>query len=294
MLLKKATDYITIIFAGILYAIALKYFILPSKVILTGTEGIAASLSYYYDDYWLFIVLYIVFQSLLMIFAYFSVSKSFTLRTIMVVGTVIIFLSLLPEFSFAKPEPHNERIILVIFGGILAGTAKAIAFQKNGSTGDEDIPGAYFAMKYLKPVGKIAVVAAVFSTGFGLIMEYLKTSNFEYIINTLMYTSIYIFISAETLNNLYNKFKITMVVIITKKCDQIGDAITSELSHRTYTKQEGIGGKSGSPLRMIRTIITKEELTKIIDIVEKTDPESFYYHHDIEGVSRRYYIEPMK
>jgi hypothetical protein len=37
--------------AGALYAIALKYFVLPSKVILTGTEGIASALSYYFDSF---------------------------------------------------------------------------------------------------------------------------------------------------------------------------------------------------------------------------------------------------
>ena len=58
-------DYAMTIGAGALYAIALKYFVLPSKVILTGTEGIATALSYYFDSYWLFIILYLIFQRIL-------------------------------------------------------------------------------------------------------------------------------------------------------------------------------------------------------------------------------------
>jgi len=65
-------SYTVIVFAGILYAIALKYFILPSKVILTGTEGIATALSYYFESFNLFIVLYVIFQALLLVFAFYA------------------------------------------------------------------------------------------------------------------------------------------------------------------------------------------------------------------------------
>ena len=286
-------EYTMIIGAGALYAIALKYFVLPSKVILTGTEGIASALSYYFDSFWLFIILYIIFQSILMVFAFARVSHMFAMRSLMVVATVVLFLAFLPEFRFAEPEPWNERIILVIFGGLLAGVAKAVAFQNRGCTGDEDILGAYFAMKYLKPVGSIAVFAAIGSTTFGLIMDFMKTGDFETVINTLMYTCIFIFISAQTLNNLYRKFKIKMVAIITRDHESVGQAITTAFDHRTYTVKRGLGGHSGESFWVIRSIITAEELPQLIDAIENADPDCFYFYHDIEGVSRRYYIKPI-
>lgn len=286
-------EYTMTIGAGALYAVALKYFVLPSEVILTGTEGIASALSYYFDSYSLFIALYLLFQTILLIFAFARVSKVFATRSLIVVATVVLFLTFLPDLRFAQPEPQNERIILVIFGGLLAGLAKAIAFRNRGSTGDEDILGAYFAMKYLKPVGSIAVFSAIGSTTFGLIMTFLKTGDFETVVNTLMYTCIYIFASTETLNNLYRKFKITMVAIITREYKIVGKAITTTFDHRTYTVQQGIGGRSDESFWMVRTVITHEELPQLIDAIELADPDCFYYHHDIEGVSRRYYIAPI-
>lgn len=144
---KKSTQYTILIFAGFLYAVALKYFVLPSNVILTGSEGIATALSYYFDSYSLFLILYLVFQSILLVFAYKKVSRNFAVRSIMVVLTTVFFLTFLPDMEFASPEPQNERIILVLFGGIIAGVAKALAFQNRGSTGDEDIIGAYVSLK---------------------------------------------------------------------------------------------------------------------------------------------------
>lgn len=290
---KGLFDYIVIVFAGALYAVGLKYFVLPSQVILTGTEGIAAALSYYFENYWLFIILYLAFQSALLIFAFKRVSRTFALRSLIVVATVTLWLTILPELKFAQPEPQNERITLVIFGGLLTGVAKALAFQNRGSTGDEDIVGAYLATKYLKPVGSISILAAVVSTIFGLAMNLLKNGKFEPVVNTLMYTCIYIFISTETLDNFYHKFKIAILAIITRQPEIIGESIEATYPHRTYIVQQGIGGYTGISFYMVRTIVTHEELPDLIKSIERVDPECFHYYHDINGISRRYYISPI-
>lgn len=290
---RLLTEYGLICLAGALYAVALKYFVLPSKVVLTGTEGIATALSYYFDSYIVFIVLYVVFQVALLGFAFARVGRVFARRSLIVVTTVVVALLILPELRFAQPEPQNERIILVLFGGLLSGVAKAMAFTNRGSTGDEDILAAYFAIKYLKPVGSIAIFAAVGSTTFGLAMDLIKNGEFESVVNTLMYTCIYIFASVETLNNLYRKFKITMLAIITRQPKAIGGAVQTTSAHRTYTVHQGTGGRSGESFDIVRTIITHEELPQFIAAIQLADPECFYYYHDIEGVSGRYYIAPI-
>ena len=286
-------SYAIILFAGLLYAIALKYFLFPAGVILTGSEGIAVAVSYYLDRTEVFIVLYAIFQTILMIFAYQRISRTFALRSMLVVFSVIIGLLILPELQIARPEPHNDRMMLVLFGGLLTGVAKALAFQNRGSTGDEDIVAAYFAMKYLKPVGSIAVIAAVISTAFGLGLQLLKGDDFSHLINTLMYTSLYIFVSTETLNNLYHKFKLTMLVVITDHPETIGSTIKETSTHRTYTIHQGIGGHTDKPFSMVRTIVTLEELPSLLTAIDAALPNSFYYHHEVEGVSQRYYISPI-
>jgi uncharacterized membrane-anchored protein YitT (DUF2179 family) len=279
--------------AGLLYAAALKYFVFPAKVILTGTEGIAAAFAYYFDSDSLFLLLYAVAQSLLIAFAFAKVSRTFAFRSMLTVGTVLLSLPLLPAMEFASPESYNERIILVLFGGILAGIAKAIALRLRGSTGDEDILGAYFAMKYLKPVGSIAVIAAVISTAFGLGLDFLKNQRIEPVVNTLMYTAIYIFASTETLNNFFRKFKLVMITVFGKDPEQIGATITRVAPHRTFTVQHGTGGYSCEPIHLVRTIVTHEELPDVLDAISAGCPNAFHFHHDIEGVSGNYYIKPI-
>ncbi|MEM7682447.1 MAG: YitT family protein [Planctomycetota bacterium] len=288
-----AFDYAALLLAGAMYAVALRYFVLPSRVVLTGTEGVAAALSYYFESPALFVVLYLVFQACLLVFARLRVSPVFALRSAVVVGVTALGLLLLPAMQFASPESTGERLILVIFGGLIAGVSKALAFTHRGSTGDEDVLGAYFAMKYLKPVGAVAIVAAVFSTAFGLGLEWAKNGVFESVVNTLMYTCVYIFMSAETLNNLYRKFQLTMLCVVTRVPDDVGKAIRSVSEHRTFTVQDGVGGHTGEPYRMVRAIVTHEELPEMLEAIEAAAPNCFYYHHDIEGTSKRYYIKPI-
>ena len=286
-------DYLSVVLAGVMYAVALRYFVLPSRVVLTGTEGVAAALSYYFESGALFIGLYLVFQLALLAFAFFKVGRVFAVRTLVVVATVVTGLTALPEMQFASPESTGERLILVIFGGLIAGVAKALAFHHRGSTGDEDVLGAYFAMRFLKPVGSIAIFAAIISTAFGLTLEYLKTGQLETVVNTLMYTCVYIFASAETLNNLYRKFQLTMICVITREPERAGDAIRGVSEHRTYIIQDGVGGHTGESYRLVRAIVTHEELPEMLEAIEAAVPTCFYYHHDVEGTSKRYYFTPI-
>lgn len=289
----RPIDAAFMVFAGMVYAIALKYFVFPSGIILTGTEGIAVSIAYYFDKTLIFIVLYAVFQIALLTFAYLKISRGFAVRSAIVVATVVVLLFLLPEMAFADPAPQNERITLVLFAGIIAGFAKAMAFKHRGSTGDEDIIAAHYAMKYLRPVGSIAIIAGVVSTAFGLLLQYLKVADFPALVNTLMYTSLYIFVSAQTLNAMYHKFKITMLVVIDENPEKVGEAIRKVSPHRTYTVQSDIDGRLNKQLKMVRTIITLEELPRVLESVRSAAPNSFYYHHELEGVSRKFYITPI-
>jgi len=275
---------ISIVFAATAYAVALHYFIIPSKVILTGFEGVSLSFSYFWDDSRIFIGLYLAFQFCLFVFSFFYLSKRFALYTGLLVLIVVGLLSVFPSMSFASPESENERILLVVFGGLIMGAAKAIAFKNKGSTGDEDVIATYVSQKKLKPVGNIAIMAGVCSTCVGLVLTYLKTQEIEAIVNTLMYTSIYIFVSAITLNKLFKKYQLTKVIIISKQSAHVSSAITAFPGNKTYTMHEGVGGYSKAAQSIISTIIPHEELSELLAKLKEVDPLSFIYYHDIEGV----------
>jgi len=96
------------------------------------------------------------------------------------------------------------------------------------------------------------------------------------------------------LNNFYRKFKLVLVNIITKLPNNIGDDIRAALPHRTFTKEEGVGGHLKDNVKILRAIVTREELPDVVRIIEKTDKSTFFFYNDIEGVSKHYYISPIR
>src|SRR5690606_1110881 len=101
------------------------------------------------------------------------------------------------------------------------------------------------------------------------------------------------FASAETLNNLYRKFRLTMVVAITSTPEGAGGLIKAAAPHRTYTVQPGAGGHTNSSHSMVRRSITHAQLPAVSSRLSAEAPGSFYYYHDVEGVSGKYYISPI-
>jgi uncharacterized membrane-anchored protein YitT (DUF2179 family) len=292
-LLKLFFQFVLLVFSGGLYAIGVKYFIVPSKVILTGFEGVALSISYYFSDFQLFVILYSAFQAVLLIAAFFVLSKRFAFLTAFIVSMVVLFLEILPEMSFASPESENERVILVFFGGLSIGAAKALAFKNRGSLGDEDIVATYLSQKKMKPVGSIALIAGCLSTVFGMVLIYLKNQDIELIVNTLMYTSIYFFVSAVTLNRLFKKYVLTRVVIITQQPVEVSDLISQMSTQRSHTIQDCIGGYSKQKRHIIKCILPHDELNPFLEHVRETDAHAFVYYHNIQGVEGNFYIHPI-
>jgi len=274
--------------AGVIYAVALKYFVIPSGVILTGTEGFALATSYYFESEGLFILLYVIFQALLLIFSFIKVGWRFSIKTMLTLGCVVSLLLFLPPLEVASPEPENERLVLVLFGAIIAGVAKAMALKNRGSTGDEDIINVYFSEKLRKPVGKISIAAGAASMTYGLVLNYLKFQDPAAVANTLIYTTIFIFVGAETVNSIYKRYRFTHITINTEDPGGVGKKIKDLFPDRSYTRTTGVGGFASKERSLISLIVTQEELPQILKAVTGTEGNSFIYHHEIDGIKGRF------
>lgn len=281
------------VFCGFLYAVAIKYFIMPTQVILTGSEGIAAAFSYYFDSKFVFIYLYLIFQTSLLIFGFITISRKFAVYTALLVGVVAFFLSVLPAYQFADPEPRAERILLVIFAGIISGLAKALAIRNGVSTGDDDIVCTYIAHKYRRQLGSIAIFAAIIPIAFGLILNFLKTDNFEVVCNQLMYTVIYVFMNGQTLNSLYRKYRLCNVMIVTANPESVANAIAVFSDKRTYTSWRAVGGYTKTEKHIFYAITQYEDVPNFSKIIKTADNGAFITFHEIDGLTGNFHIEPM-
>ena len=285
---KSIIEYLLPVFTGFLYSVSIKYFIRPSSIIMTGTEGLSIATSYYFDSELVFIILYSIFQSVLIIFSFLKIGKNFSIKTLITVGSFSILFLLLPSISFGAPEPENERLVLVIFGAIIAGVAKALALRNRGSVGDEDIVAVYFSEKMKKPVGKTIIIAGAVSMIYGLFILYIKTDSLSYVANTFIYTTIYIFISAETVNNIFKRFKFSRVVINAEDSKIVGEVLRRVLPDRSYSISTIVGGFTDSERKEISLVLTQEELPDLLKSINELKGKIFLYHYEIDGVVGRF------
>ncbi|WP_053228249.1 YitT family protein [Spirochaeta cellobiosiphila] len=282
------------IVAGVIYAFAIKYFIMPSGIIMTGTEGIALASSYFFESDRLFILLYIIFQFLLLIFSFVKIGKIFSIKTMLTLVTVSLLLIFLPSLEVASPEPENERLVLVLFGAIVSGIGKALSLMNRGSTGDEDIIGVYFSEKLRKPVGTISIVAGIISMSYGLLLNYLKYHDVGELANTLIYTVIFVFVGASTVNEIYKRYRFSNVTINTNRPFDVIRILQQIFPDRTFTKSTVIGGFSQRRRTIINVIVTQEELPHIMNEVSQLEGNNFIYHHEIDNIQGRFVFQQIK
>jgi len=273
---------------GLVYAVAIKYFIRPSLVIMTGTEGLSLATSYFLDSETVFVVLYLLFQAVLLVFAFIRVNVLFSLKTLVTVAGVALFILVLPMIKVASPEPENERLVLVLFGAILSGIAKAFSLKNRGSVGDEDIIAVYFSEKLRKPVGKILVYAGIVSMIYGLILSYLKSGNISSVANTLIYTSIFIFVSAETVNTIFKRFNYSRLTVNIEDESTISRILKEHLPDRSYTVIDVHGSYLKNLRKEITIILSQEELPVIVEAIKKSNINCFLYHNRVDGIEGRF------
>jgi len=273
---------------GLVYAVGIKYFIRPAGVILTGTEGIAISTSYYFASEALFVLLYALFQAALLAFSFLKIGLSFSVKTLVTVATVAILVAVLPGFRVASPESENERIVLVLFGSIIMGAGKALSLRNRGSTGDEDIIAVYFSERLRKPVGKVIIVAGIIAGAYGLALDFLKFGSLERTLNTLIYTVIFLFMTAETVNLVYKRYRFSALEIVTEHATEIGASLSSILPGRSMTRSKAVGSFSGTEKDLITVVLTQEELPEALRAVESLDAKCFAYHYELQGIQGRF------
>lgn len=286
--LKSLYEYILPVFAGFLYALSIKYFIRPTNIIMTGTEGISLATSYYFNSEFVFVILYSIFQFVLLLFSFIKIGYRFSIKTLIAVSSVSIFILILPAIKFGSPEPENERLVLVLFGSIIAGVAKALSLKNRGSVGDEDIIAVYFSEKLRKPVGKTIIAAGMISMVYGLVLSYLQTQSITYVANALMYTTIFLFISAQTVNGIYKRYKYSNVFINVDNIKSIADIIKRILPERSYTVSNVIGGYSRMSRKQISLILSQEELPTLLEALGDMEEKCFIHYNQVEDVMGRF------
>ncbi|MFP5212139.1 MAG: YitT family protein [Acidobacteriota bacterium] len=258
-----------------LFVVGLNAVLVPQGLLGGGVIGIALILHYLFSGvntglfyFWLNLPLILL--------GWFSVSRRFVLYTAYGMSSFSIITGLLNP----KPVTVGEPLLAAILAGILCGAGAGITLRSQGSAGGLDILSVYLNKKLGLRMGTTAflVNAAILAAGayfFGL--------------DRSLYSLLFVFTTGKVMDSVLTGFNQRKSVLIVSECHEaIARQIMTRL-HRGVTYLEGEGGYSGRAKRVILSIITLTELSKMKELVFDIDPDAFMVVNDtLEVIGKRH------
>ena len=284
--LYEVKDYVNITLGLLLYTFGFTLFLLPYQIVTGGISGIGAIVFYstgFPVQYTFFII-----NAVLIVMALKILGWKFLTKTIYATFMLTLFLEIfqdiitMPNGEFYKILGENNDFMSLLIGCMMTGTALAIVFLNNGSTGGTDIVAAVLNKFHNITLGKALIMidiciisSCLFVDAFGAID--LRCRKVVFGLCTLV---------IECLMLDYAMFwqrQSVQFLIFSKKYQEIAYEITRITDH-TLTILDGHGYYTGKPTKVICLLAKKRESLLIFRIVKSIDPNAFVSQSAVIGV----------
>lgn len=262
-----------------LLAVGVNMFFEPTHMVTGGVTGLAiivktstaGMLSIWPDGVplWftnLFINVFLFFGS------YKILGREFFKNT--VIGTLFcsLFLYLVPIVDLSK----GDYLLASVFGGAFTGVGLGLVFAVGASTGGTDLL-AGITHKFI-PHYSVGQQILVFD---GLIV---LSGAMMYGMDVALYAIIAVFITSKMMDAILEGVKFAkMAFIISDHYKEIADEVLHEMD-RGITAIPAKGMYSNDEKQMLVCAVEKKEITALMDIVDKKDPQAFMIVTDAREV----------
>ena len=248
---------------NILYALAVKCFLLPAGLISSGTTGIALAVNHLFG---IPLSLFILgFNIAMLALGWAVLGRKFALTTVF---SSLFYPVALEALNRMLGEVHitQEILLNVLFAGLGLGLSLGLVMRGGASTGGMDIPPLV-----LKKLLHIPVPVSLCLFDLLILLSQLPFHTVE----DLLYGLILLMVTSFSLNKvLLLGTSRTEVKIVSQKAELIRDAILTKLD-RGVTMLQGRGGYLHAPTEVILSIISNHELPKIEQLARGIDPDCF-------------------
>lgn len=265
--LFKRALFITI--GAVIMAYGLEAILIPNAMIDGGVTGLSMILSYITSvDLSIFIVL---LNLPFFFLGYKQIGKTFALS--MLYG--IIALSVTTSFMHhIKPIVHDE-LLAVVFGGVVLGIGVGLTIRNGGVLDGTETLAILIEKRMPFSVGEIIMFVNVIIFSIAAFIFGLENALFSMLTYYIAFKTIDVVVKGmEDMKAMY---------IISNNTEELADAISDRLG-RGVTYLHGEGSYSGEDKRVILSVFTRLEETKMKDIIREIDPKAFIISTDVAEV----------
>ncbi len=265
-----ARKIIMVMIGAMIMAVGLELFLVPNQIMDGGIVGISIIMSHLLS---LPLGLFIFVLNIPFIFlGYKQLGKTFAILT----GIGITTLSV-TTIGLHNLEPFTtDSLLATVFGGIVLGVGVGIVIRYGGSLDGTEILAILFNRKLPFSVGEIVMfMNVIIFSAAGFIFSWQQA----------MYSIMAYYIASKMIDVVIQGLEESKsIYIISDETDEIGQAIMDRLG-RGVTFLHGEGAYTGDNKKVIFTVITRIEESKLKTIVEEIDPHAFLAIGNIAEVS---------
>ncbi|OPX42160.1 hypothetical protein CLHUN_39470 [Ruminiclostridium hungatei] len=266
---REIIRYIFLFIGSILAAVGLEIFLIPNNIIDGGIVGISIIASYLSK---LPLSLFIVGLNIPFLFlGYKQIGKTFVFSSLF----SIVSLSVWVQVFHAIPGLTSDVLLASVFGGIVLGIGVGIIIRYGGSLDGTEMVAIIVNKQTVFSVGEVVMFFNIFIlSSAGLVFGW----------DRAMYSLIAYFIAYKVIDiTLEGLDEAKAAFIISEKAEEIAEAITARLG-RGVTFLEGKGGFSKNEKKILYSVVTRLEVSKLKSIIYDKDENAFVTINDVSDV----------
>ncbi|OSZ73594.1 hypothetical protein CAP36_16375 [Chitinophagaceae bacterium IBVUCB2] len=272
---ENLQDVCFIVFGVVIASFALKEFLVPNHFFDGGITGLSL-LTHELYHFNLAIVI-VVFNLPLVIISYFSVGKSFAIKTFASVVLLGLCLYLLPGYPLT-----SDKLLISIFGGVFLGIGIGLVMRAGAALDGIEVLALYTLKRTSFTITEIIL-------GINILIFTIAAMKFG--VETALYSILTYFAATRSIDYVVEGLQAyTGVTIISAESEAIKYELVNNLG-RGITVYKGERGflpgnfDVSADCDIIFTVITRLELRKLNNLVHNVDPKAFVFASTIKEAS---------
>jgi len=258
-----------LIILGVLSAsFGLQGFLLPNMFIDGGVMGISLIIAEI-TEIPLSILIFVVNLPFLFM-GISTISRQFALKSIVAITLLAVAVQFIPF-----PIVTNDKLLIAVFGGFFLGLGIGLAIRGGSVIDGTEVLAVFVSRKISITIGDVILI---FNIIIFLVAAYVFT------IETSLYAMLTYFAASKTVDFVVSGIEEYVgVTIISDKNEEIRLSIIENLG-RGCTVYSGKKGQSLKPTEIVYALITRLELSKLQEEIDKIDKKAFVVMHSIKDV----------
>lgn len=277
--MKRIATVLMVIGGNIMYALAVKLFVLPVGLITGGTTGIALTVNRYMGIPVSAFVL--CFNVAMLLVGLAVLGKKFAMTTIVSTFAYPAVLQV-SEYLLGDMVLTEDLWLCTVFAGLGIGAGLGMVIRAGASTGGMDIPPLV-----LNHYFKLPVSTGLYVFDCLILLSQALYSPADRLLYGIVMVLIYTFVLDKLL--LMGTTR-TEVKVVSRRYGEIREAILNGMD-RGVTLLSAEGGFMGEETRMIFSVVSNRELPKLEKLIREVDADSFMVVSRVSEVRGRGFTE---